>query len=95
MTENYLMTTTPLAPIGMESLVKDCCVFSWRKKATKGSSFLALEKNNKTNKLGMESGKWLLKKMEVRSWELGDKNLVLILPIYIVWDFVNLYICSP
>jgi len=40
----------------MESLVQDCCIFSWRKKATNGSSFLALEKNNKTNKLGMESG---------------------------------------
>jgi hypothetical protein len=41
----------------MESLVKYCCIFSWQKKATNGSSFLALEKNNKTNKLGMESGK--------------------------------------
>jgi len=57
MTENCFLTTAPLAPIEMESLVKDCCIFSWRKKATKGSSFLTLEKNNKTNKLGMESGK--------------------------------------
>ncbi len=83
MAEICKLTTAPLAPIGMESLVKDCCIFSWRKKATKGSSFFDVEKNNKTNKLGMESGKWLL------------KNVVLILPIYIVWDFVILYICSP
>jgi hypothetical protein len=46
----------------MESLVKVCCIFSWRKKATKGSSFFDLEKNNKTNKLAMQSGKWLLEK---------------------------------
>jgi hypothetical protein len=57
MTENCFLTTAPLAPIEMESLVKDCCIFSWRKKATKGSSFFDLEKNNKANKLGMESGK--------------------------------------
>jgi hypothetical protein len=40
----------------MESLVKDWCIFSWQKKATKGSSFFDVEKNNKTNKLAMESG---------------------------------------
>jgi hypothetical protein len=56
MTENYLLTTAPLAPIVMESLMKDCCIFSWRKKATKGSSFFDFEKNNKTNKLEMQSG---------------------------------------
>jgi hypothetical protein len=57
MTENCLLTTAPLAPIEMESLVKDWCIFSWQKKATKGSSFFDFEKNNKTNKLAMESGK--------------------------------------
>jgi len=31
------------------------CIFSWQKKATGGSSFCALEKNNKTKKLGTDS----------------------------------------
>jgi hypothetical protein len=44
-----------LARIEVESLLQDCCIFSWRKKATKGSSFFALEKNNKTKKLGTDS----------------------------------------
>jgi hypothetical protein len=38
----------------------------------------------------MEDGRW---KMEDGRW--GVQNVVLILPIYIVWDFVNLYICIP
>jgi hypothetical protein len=40
----------------VESLLQDCCIFSWQKKATKGSSFFALEKRNKTKKLGTDSG---------------------------------------
>jgi hypothetical protein len=39
----------------VESLLQDCCIFSWQKKATGGSSFCALEKNNKTKKLGTDS----------------------------------------
>jgi hypothetical protein len=39
----------------VESLLKDGCIFSWQKKATTGSSFFALEKNNKTKKLGTNS----------------------------------------
>jgi len=44
-----------------ESLLQDCCIFSWQKKATRGSSFFDLEKSNKTKKLGTDSGNWLLK----------------------------------
>jgi len=39
----------------VKSLLQSCCIFSWEKKATKGSSFFGLEKNNKTKKLGTES----------------------------------------
>jgi hypothetical protein len=53
----------------VESLVKDCCIFSWQKKATNGSSFFALEKRNKTKKLAADSEILLLKK--------NDKNVYL------------------
>jgi hypothetical protein len=52
-----------LAPIVVEILLQDCCSFSWQKKVTNGSSFFALEKRNKTKKLGTDSGILLLKKI--------------------------------
>jgi len=45
-----------LAPIEVESLLQDCCIFSWQKRATKGISFFDLEKSNKTKKLATNSG---------------------------------------
>jgi hypothetical protein len=43
-----------------ESLLQDCCIFSWQKKATNPDSyrdsFFALEKRNKTKKLGTDNG---------------------------------------
>jgi hypothetical protein len=39
----------------MESFVKENYIFSCCKKATNGSSFYSLEKNNFTNKLAMDS----------------------------------------
>jgi len=42
----------------VESLLQDCCSFSWQKKATNPDSyrdsFFALEKRNKTKKLGTD-----------------------------------------
>jgi len=34
----------------VESLLQDCCSFSWQKKATKGSSFFALRKTQQDKK---------------------------------------------
>ena len=51
-----LCCTEAIAPIEVESLLQDCCIFSWQKRATKGSSFFDLEKSNKTKKLVTKSG---------------------------------------
>jgi hypothetical protein len=42
--EKFFLETTALAPIVVEILVKRQTNFSWPKRATKGSSFLVIEK---------------------------------------------------
>jgi hypothetical protein len=58
----------------VKSLLQDCCIFSWRKKATKGSSFFALEKNNKTKKLETESRISFKKKYIFAKISKDEKN---------------------
>jgi hypothetical protein len=56
----------------MESLVMDCCIFSWQKKATKGSSFFAKKKTTRQTSLEWKAGIASAKKMEDGRWEIED-----------------------
>jgi hypothetical protein len=53
-TSNFQLPTF-LAQIAMEIILKKNCIFSCPKRATAGSSFFGLEKNNCLKNLEMES----------------------------------------
>jgi len=67
--------------------------FSWRKKATEGSSFFDLEKQLFERGLETESWKELLKKVIQLKFVTFYLIFCNYLPIYIVCVFGNHYIC--